>query len=259
MSWCEAGDTLKVEKAIKKYGIEAILNITEIDTKMNCLSRVSCYNDHSLSLVWLLLRYNADPDEGGSNQTVGMPLSCSVRGGKKKDIELLLAYGADPNKCRWEDLGEGQSSATYNDQRVICKMLFQAGQNPNRNETFMFLVRWAWLGAIREMAKWMETVPTITEGDVAFYHQLFDQIKEEIKSGRDERETSLGVCQFSYSLHYRCAVAICLCSAVPQVRFQSRVFSLGTSVVRFTISRRFCSKLSLRLQNLSTRAFIENF
>lgn len=53
----------------------------------------------------------------------------------------------------------------YQDQRDIFKLLFQAGRNPNDNSTFKWAVQTVNLGAIREVAKYMEKEPAIDEID----------------------------------------------------------------------------------------------
>ena len=53
----------------------------------------------------------------------------------------------------------------YQDQRDIFKLLFQAGRNPNDISTFKWAVQTVNLGAIREVAKYMEKEPAIDEID----------------------------------------------------------------------------------------------
>ena len=61
-------------------------------------------------------------------------------------------------------------------------------------------VYWSRLGLLREMAKWMESVPTVVEKDVndidvvrrSTSRRYFLQVKEEIAQGRLERREYLG-------------------------------------------------------------------
>ena len=112
-------------------------------------------------------------------------------------MEILLAYGADATLDHSYALYKVWSS-DEEEQRKKARLLLQNGANPNakawwrKTHAFMNAVRRAKLGAIREMAKWLEDAPQVKEEDIKEkYRSKYDQVKEAIQKGREERKQLL--------------------------------------------------------------------
>ena len=106
-----------------------------------------------------------------------------------------MAHGADPKLFYSHALRDASNTDTFPDrdrQKYNTRLLLRHGADPNdkTQEVFGFesspferAITYKRLGAVREMAKWMETIP---EGNYE------EQIQKEIDGGQKERGQFLG-------------------------------------------------------------------
>ena len=181
-----------VKQKMDEFGVAAVLNARDEQWNRNCLNHAATLNSDP-SLVWLLLQSGANPDDGGDgNQWT--PLVRASYNGMTSNVELLLAYGADPKLFHSNALKRVKAKDDFNQQRKISRLLMRHGADPNDKDPrpnnkesgmspFEYAVDSFHLGQVREMAKWMETIP-----DGSFN----STIQHEIKEGQKERLTFSG-------------------------------------------------------------------
>ena len=185
-------DVAAVQRLINKWGKDAVFNAKTDKYDKTCLFYAAGNSDGYLT--WFLLKAGADPDYpnyAGEEP----PVTEAAENGKLHNVEILLAFNTDvslgKSMALW-DAADGEDSPT---QAKIAYLLMQNGADPNDINgrrlgptPFMFAVYYARIRVIREMAKWMGTVPNITKADVSSSKRSsYYNVTLAIREGQEER------------------------------------------------------------------------
>jgi len=189
---CGNGDLAGVKQLAATYGTERVVE-TGLQYGITCLHQASVGGD-SPDLILYLLEHDADPnrqDPGGET-----PLGWATAFCRLSNVKTLLDHVAYVKEEITKALHQFCNGEDEDKQREMARILLQHGADPNAKHPwwdrtpFMNAVFNADIGAIREMAKWMEKEQTqVKKEDVKPYKQhLFDDIVKAISEGQNDRE-----------------------------------------------------------------------
>ena len=191
-------DLAGVQQLVVQYGAKAVINARSCPRICPLCIDLAAYLAEDL--LWYLLEIGANPNGEDNRRYPGTPLKEASRANNSHNVEILLHFNADAS-----DQG---SMALYHaaDNAEIARLLLQNGAKPNdRTQAgryaylptpFLYAVGWGKLNNIREQAKWMETIPSLSELfiqlGVSENRKYTDELLAALKAGGEERLAHLG-------------------------------------------------------------------
>jgi len=186
---CRDGNLEQVKQRAAKFGTEKILDRGLCFYAALDEDKKPELDPQRADLISYLLQIGENPNR---HFTSIIPLAYAAKRCKLSVVKALLAHGADATYNNSTAL-HWSSCPTDEKQREMARLLLQHCANPNavdpgwERTPFMDAVYWVRIGAIREMAKWMETVPEVEEKDV-WNPNLLDDIRRAIQEGQNARK-----------------------------------------------------------------------